>query len=40
MIGSIGIGGGAGGGDENCAIAGLKAVFGERVAVPVYPEAG
>ena len=39
MLGSIGIGGGAGGGDENCAIAGLKAVFGERVAVPVYPEA-
>lgn len=40
MIGSIGIGGGAGGGDENCAIAGLKAVFGDRVAVPEYPEAG
>jgi uncharacterized protein GlcG (DUF336 family) len=40
MIGAIGIGGGAGGGDENCAIAGLKAVFGDHVAVPVYPNAG
>jgi uncharacterized protein GlcG (DUF336 family) len=40
MIGAIGIGGGAGGGDENCAIEGLKATFGDRVAVPVYPAAG
>ena len=40
MIGSIGVGGGAGGGDENCAIAGLQAVFGDRVAVPVYPAQG
>nr|TFG53954.1 MAG: hypothetical protein E4H34_03115 [Hyphomicrobiales bacterium] len=40
LIGAIGVGGGAGGGDENCAIAGLKAVFGDRVAVPVYPAAG
>jgi glc operon protein GlcG len=40
MIGAVGVGGGAGGGDENCAIEGLKAVFGERVTVPVYPPAG
>jgi uncharacterized protein GlcG (DUF336 family) len=39
MIGAIGVGGGAGGGDENCAIEGLKATFGDRVAVPVYPPA-
>jgi glc operon protein GlcG len=38
MIGAIGVGGGAGGGDENCAIEGLKAVFGNRVALPVYPQ--
>jgi glc operon protein GlcG len=36
MIGSIGVGGGAGGGDENCAIEGLKATFGEHVTLPVY----
>jgi len=40
MIGAIGVGGGAGGGgDENCAIEGLKAVFGEHVTLPVYPAA-
>ncbi len=39
MIGAIGVGGGAGGGDENCAIEGLKAVFGGRVTLPVYPAA-
>ncbi len=39
MIGAIGVGGGAGGGDENCAIEGLKQTFGERVALPVYPQA-
>jgi uncharacterized protein GlcG (DUF336 family) len=39
MIGAIGVGGGAGGGDEACAIAGLTTVFGDRVAIPVYPEA-
>jgi uncharacterized protein GlcG (DUF336 family) len=39
MIGAIGVGGGAGtGGDENCAIEGLKAVFGSRVLLPVYPQ--
>ena len=37
MIGAIGVGGGAGGGDENCAIEGLKATFGDRVTLPVYP---
>lgn len=39
MIGAIGVGGGAGGGDEACAIQGLKAAFGDRVTVPVYPAA-
>ena len=39
MIGAIGFGGGAGGGDENCAIEGLKATFGEHVTLPVYPAA-
>ena len=39
MIGAIGVGGGAGGGDENCAIEGLKATFGEHVTLPVYPVA-
>lgn len=37
MIGAIGVGGGAGGGDESCAIEGLKATFGEHVTLPVYP---
>ena len=38
MIGAIGVGGGAGGGgDEGCAIEGLKATFGEHVTLPVYP---
>ena len=39
MIGAVGVGGGSGGGDENCAIEGLKAVFGEHVTLPVYPAA-
>jgi glc operon protein GlcG len=39
MIGAIGVGGGAGGSDENCAIEGLKAAFGEHVTLPVYPAA-
>ncbi len=39
MIGAIGVGGGAGGGDEACATEGLKAAFGDRVVVPVYPAA-
>src|SRR3984893_5414462 len=39
MIGAVGVGGGAGGGDENCAIEGLKATFAEHVTLPVYPAA-
>jgi glc operon protein GlcG len=41
MIGSVGIGGGGEviGGDENCAVQGLKATFGEHVTLPVYPPA-
>jgi glc operon protein GlcG len=39
MIGAVGVGGGAGGGDENCAIEGLKETFGEHVTLPVYPAA-
>jgi uncharacterized protein GlcG (DUF336 family) len=39
MIGAMGVGGGAGGGDEACAMEGLKAAFGNRVALPVYPAA-
>ena len=39
MIGSVGVGGGAGGGDEQCAIEGLKATFGDHVTLPVYPTA-
>ena len=38
MIGAVGVGGGAGGGgDENCAIEGLKATFGDHVTLPTYP---
>jgi hypothetical protein len=32
--------GASAGGDENCAIQGLKATFGDHVALPVYPAAG
>jgi uncharacterized protein GlcG (DUF336 family) len=40
MIGAIGVGGGAGGGgDENCAIEGLKATFGDHVTLPTNPPA-
>jgi glc operon protein GlcG len=39
MIGAVGVGGGAGGGDEACAIEGLKATFGDHVALPIYPAA-
>ena len=39
MIGAIGVGGLAGAGaDENCAIEGLKAVFGNRALLPTYPK--
>ena len=41
MIGAIGVTvGGNAGGDENCAIQGLKAAFGDHATVPVYPAAG
>ena len=36
MIGSVGVSGVDGGQDENCAIAGLKAAFGDRAVCPVY----
>ncbi len=39
MIGAVGVGGGAGGGDENCAIEGLRAAFGDHATLPVYPPA-
>ena len=40
MIGAVGVGGGAGtGGDEACAIEGLKAAFGDHVTLPAYPAA-
>jgi uncharacterized protein GlcG (DUF336 family) len=41
MIGAIGVGGLTGDRrvDENCAIEGLKAAFGNRVLLPVYPPA-
>jgi len=39
MIGAIGVSGGAGGGDEKCAIEGLKATFGEHVTLPDYTPA-
>jgi uncharacterized protein GlcG (DUF336 family) len=40
MIGALGVGGiGGGDQDEVCAVAGLKAAFGDHVAVPVYPTA-
>jgi glc operon protein GlcG len=39
MIGAVGVSGVSGGGDENCAIEGLKATFGEHVTLPVYPAA-
>jgi len=37
MIGAVGIGGGPAGGEEDCAIEGLKATFGDHVTLPVYP---
>jgi glc operon protein GlcG len=39
MIGAVGVSGGAGGGNEDCAIEGLKAAFGEHVTLPIYPTA-
>jgi glc operon protein GlcG len=40
MIGAVGVSGVDGGQDENCAIEGLKAAFGEHVTLPVYDAAG
>jgi uncharacterized protein GlcG (DUF336 family) len=38
MIGALGVGGiGGGDKDEQCAVAGLKAAFGDRATLPVYP---
>ncbi len=37
MIGAVGVGGVSGGGNEECAIAGLKAAFGDQATLPVYP---
>jgi len=37
LIGAVGVGGGANNDDENCAVEGLKATFGEHVTLPVYP---
>lgn len=37
MIGAIGVSGSGSAGDEACAMEGLKATFGARVALPVYP---
>ena len=40
MIGALGVGGiGGGDKDEVCAVAGLKAAFGDRATLPVYPAA-
>ncbi|HVB58931.1 MAG TPA: heme-binding protein [Candidatus Acidoferrales bacterium] len=39
MIGAVGVSGVEGGQDENCAIEGLKAAFGEHVTLPVYSAA-
>ncbi len=41
MIGAVGVGGGGDqiGGDEKCAVEGLKAAFGEHATLPVYPDA-
>ena len=40
MIGAVGVGGGGDqiGGDEKCAVEGLKAAFGEHATLPVYPD--
>lgn len=40
MIGAAGVTGEADGGDENCAIEGLKATFGDHVTLPVYAASG
>src|ERR1700688_2513915 len=40
MIGAVGVAGVANGGDESCAIEGLKAAFGDHATLPVYAAAG
>jgi glc operon protein GlcG len=40
MIGAVGVSGVDGGQDENCAIEGLKAAFGDHATLPVYRPAG
>jgi glc operon protein GlcG len=40
MIGAVGVSGVDGGQDENCAIEGLKAAFGDHAMLPVYGPAG
>src|ERR1700692_3265291 len=39
MIGAVGVAGVANGGDESCAIEGLKAAFGDHATLPVYAAA-
>ena len=38
MIGAVGVAGSGEIGDENCAIEGLKATFGAKATLPVYPK--
>ena len=40
MIGAVGVAGVSGGGDEACAVEGLKTAFAEHVTLPVYPTGG
>jgi uncharacterized protein GlcG (DUF336 family) len=40
MIGAVGVAGVSGGGDESCAIEGLKSAFGDHATLPVYAAAG
>jgi len=40
MIGAVGVSGVDGAQDENCAIEGLKAAFGDHATLPVYSAAG
>jgi glc operon protein GlcG len=40
MVGAVGVSGVDGGQDENCAIEGLKAAFGDHALLPVYGPAG
>jgi glc operon protein GlcG len=40
MIGVVGVSGVDGGQDENCAVEGLKAAFGDHATLPVYGPAG